>query len=70
VASLGRSAAAGTVWQAWRQQALASGLSVFDTARDGAIQVLFAPDQPVHWQLARAAGSGVWHAMAPAPGVR
>ena len=70
VASLGRSAASGPVWQAWRQQALASGLKVFDTTRDGAIRLQFAPDQRVQWQLARAGSSGVWHAMAPPPGVR
>lgn len=70
VASLGRSAASGSVWQAWRQQAAASGLAVFDTARDGAIRLQFAPHQPVQWQLARAGSSGVWHAMALPPSVR
>lgn len=70
VVSLGRSAAAGPAWQAWRQQALTVGLTVFDTSRDGAIRLQFTPDQRVQVQRARGSGVGVWHAMAPAPGVR
>jgi competence protein ComEC len=70
VASLGRSAAAGTAWQMWSQQAAASRLTIFDTARDGAIRLQFAPQQAVQWQLARTGSLGVWHAMAQSPGVR
>jgi len=70
VASLGRSAAAGPAWQAWSQQAAANALTVFDTARDGAIRLQFVPQQPVQWRLARAGSLGVWHAMARPPGVR
>ena len=70
ISSVGRSAVQAQSWRDWRQQSAAAGVTLVNTADEGAIQVRLSGDSKPQWQSQRAGSVGVWHAMAAAPGVR